>query len=140
MHLKVIGRREALERIRRQLIALQEEGKSVCRIAAERNILCRGFGRDSDDELRWRYVDKIDGALVLTREELEQRANAWHLERQQREGTLLCCDVQSEFHETCRGWDDFSNEELARFCFELFGERVRVTGVQSRTRPDGCST
>ena len=127
----MITRETAVARIRRQLVALQEEGKSVCRIAAERNILCRGFHRDSDDELRWRYVDKIENAKELPRQELEERANAWQLERQRREGTLLCCDVQTMFYETCRGWDDFSNEELAQFVFELLGDQVTVTGKKT---------
>ncbi|HVT02985.1 MAG TPA: hypothetical protein VHL58_06365 [Thermoanaerobaculia bacterium] len=102
--------------------------RSVCQIAADRDILCRGFHRDTDDELRSRYADQIDGAADISRQELESRANAWQLERQQTEKTLLCCDVQYMFYESCRGWDDFSNEELSRFCLELLGEQVRVFG------------
>jgi hypothetical protein len=123
-----ISRDTAVGRIRRQLIAMQEEGKSVCQIASEKNILCRGFHHDTDDELRWRYADRIAGAASLPRQELERRANMWQLERQRREGTLLCCDVQYMFNETCRAWDDFTNEELAQFCQELLGEQVRVIG------------
>jgi hypothetical protein len=125
---KTITREAVVGRIRRQLIALKEEGKSVCQIAAEKNILCRGFHRDTDDELRWRYAATIPGAPELSREELESRANAWQLERQQHEGMLLCCDVQYACYETCRAWDDFTNEELAHFCQELLGEQVHVTG------------
>jgi len=123
-----ITREAAVARIRMQLVAIQVEGKSVCRIASERHVLCRGFRRDSDDELRLRYAGRIDGAAELSREELEERANAWQLERQAREGTRLCCDVQYMFYETCRGWDDFSNAQLSEFCLELLGERVRVIG------------
>jgi len=128
MEQEMITREGAVARIRRQLLAVEEEGKSVCQIAAELNILCRGFRRDSDDVLRWRYADQIKGATELSRRELESRANAWQLKRQQDEKTLLCCDVQYRFYETCRGWDDFSNEELSRFCLELLGEEVQVTG------------
>jgi len=110
---------------------MKEEGKSVCQIAAEKNILCRGFHRDTDDELRWRYAAAIPGAPEMSREELESRANAWQLERQQHEGMLLCCDVQFACYETCRAWDDFTNEELAHFCGELLGEKVRVRGKVS---------
>lgn len=78
--------------------------------------------------MRSRYADQIDGAADISRQELESRANAWQLERQQTEKTLLCCDVQYMFYESCRGWDDFSNEELSRFCLELLGEQVRVFG------------
>jgi hypothetical protein len=127
----LITREEAVGRIRQQLIAMNADGKSVCRIAAERNILCGGFHRDSDDELRARYAGRIDGPTELSREELEDRANTWQLERQKNEGVRLSCDVQQMFYETCRGWDDFSNEELSRFCFELLGEEVAVLGKKA---------
>jgi hypothetical protein len=126
-----ITRETAVAQIRRQLIAMREEGKSVCQMAAEKGILCRGFSRDTDEELRWRYAAAIQPAGDLAREEMERRANAWQLERQRDEGTLLCCDVQYMFYETCRAWDDFSNDELARFCHELLGEQVRVMGEKS---------
>ena len=35
-------------------------------------------------------------------------------------------------YETCRAWDIFSNEELSRFCAEMLGEKVRVTGKISQ--------
>jgi hypothetical protein len=127
----VLSRETAVARLRQKLIALKEDGKSVCQIAAEKGIFCRGFDRDSSDELRFRYAATIENASQLTRSELEERANAWQLERQQQEGTLLCCDVQFMCYETCRAWDDFSNEELSRFCVEMLGEKVRVTGKVS---------
>jgi hypothetical protein len=123
-----ITRETAVGRIRRQLVSLTEEGKSVCQIAAEKNILCRGFHRDTDDELRRRYADTIAGAPEMSRDEIERRANTWQLERQRHEGMLLCCDVQYACYETCRAWDDFTNEELSRFCQELLGDQIRVTG------------
>jgi len=127
----VVTRETAVARLRRKLIALSEGGKSVCRIAAEKNVFCRGFLRDNDDDLRFRYAAAIEDAARLTRDGLENRANAWQLERQQQEGALLCCDVQYMGYETCRAWDDFTNEELARFCTEMLGESVRVTGKVS---------
>jgi hypothetical protein len=51
-----ITRETAVAQIRRALIAMQEEGQSICRIVAEKGILCRGFSRDTDEELRWRYA------------------------------------------------------------------------------------
>jgi hypothetical protein len=126
-----ITRETAVAQIRRHLIAIQEKGESVCKIAAEKGILCRGFSRDTDEELRCRYATAISAGAALSRRELETRANAWQLERQREEGTRLCCDVQYMFYETCRAWDDFSNDELARFCHELLGEQLRVTGETS---------
>jgi hypothetical protein len=126
--MNTITRETAVAQIRRQLIAMQEEGQSVCKIAAEKGILCRGFSRDSDEALHYRYAAVIPGGVDLPRQELEGRANDWQIERQRHEGTLLCCDVQYMFNETCRAWDDFSNDELARFCHELLGQQVRVKG------------
>jgi hypothetical protein len=123
-----VTRETAVARLRRKLIALSEEGKSVCRLAAEKNIFCRGFLRDNDDDLRFRYAAAIEDAARLTREGLENRANAWQLERQRQVGALLCCDAQYMGYETCRAWDDFTNEELSGFCAEMLGESVRVTG------------
>jgi hypothetical protein len=124
----MITREAAVGRIRSKLIEMAEDGKSMCQIAAEKNVLCRGFHHDTTDELRWRYADKIPNGPNLDRDQLEQLANAWQTWRQRKEGTLLCCDVQYMVYETCRGWDDFTNEELARFCLELTGERVSVSG------------
>jgi hypothetical protein len=42
----------------------------------------------------------------------------------------LACDVQHRFYETCRGWDDFTNEALADFLLEIAGERVIVRGAR----------
>jgi predicted Fe-S protein YdhL (DUF1289 family) len=129
--MNAITRETAVAQIRRQLIAMREEGKSVCQMAAEKGILCRGFSRDTDEELRWRYAAATQLGGDLAREEMERRANAWQLERQRDIGTLLCCDVQYMFYETCRAWDDFSNDDLARFCHELLGEQVQVMGEKS---------
>jgi hypothetical protein len=131
MNEKLITREAAVAQIRGQLILMQEEGKSTCQLAAERNILCRGFHRDSAEELRRRYADTFDDVRELSLDDLEVRANRWQLERQAEEGARLSCDVQQMFYETCRGWDDFSNEELSKFCFELLGEEVQVTGKKS---------
>jgi len=121
-------REAAVGRIRTKLIDMSEDGKSMCEIAAEKNVLCRGFHRDRVDELRKRYAGKIPNAANLGRSDLERLANEWQLERQRRERTLLCCDVQYMFYETCRAWDDFSNEDLARFGRELTGEDFAVRG------------
>lgn len=128
MHEPIVTRETAVARLRRKLIDMQEEGKSVCRIAAEKGIFCRGFHRDDDEDLHFRYAATIANAPELTRTNLEAHANAWQLARQKQEGTLLCCDVQFMTYETCRAWDDFSNEDLSRFCAEMLGEKVRVTG------------
>jgi hypothetical protein len=128
----VISREAAIGRIRIRMIELCDGGKSACQVAAERNILCRGFNRDSDEELRRRYAPYVGGAERISRSDLERVANHWQRARQRTEGALLACDVQSQYSQVCRGWNDFSNEELSDFCAELTGARAKVTGEMDR--------
>jgi hypothetical protein len=129
----VINREEAIGRLRRKLIELTANEKSACQVAAERGIFCGGFRRYTDHELREAYRHIVLRNPSISRPELEKAANQWQLERQADVGTLLACDTQHMFYETCRGWNDFNNAQLARFCFELVGEEVVVTG--DRTLP-----
>jgi len=125
---ETISRETAVGRIRIKMLELSESGKSACRIAAERNILCKGFHRDTDEQLRDRYEPYVGGIARLTRSDLERVANRWQLARQRTEDTALACDVQYRHYQTCRGWNDFSNEQLADFCVELTGRRPKVVG------------
>ena len=127
-----ISRDTAVRRIRERLIAWSEPGKSMCQIAAEKKVFCRGFDRESEDALRWRYAEKVPVTPYVPIQEVKARVNTWQLERQMEEDARICCDVQYRFYETCRAFDDFSNEELAQFCFELTGERVTIFGEVSR--------
>jgi hypothetical protein len=129
----VITRETAISRLRRQLLHLAGTEKSVCQVATERGILCRGFARYSDEELREAYRDLVRHNPSISRPELERAANEWQLERQAHVGTLLSCDTQQMFHETCGGWDDFSNAQLTQFCSELLGDEVVVTGERTLT-------
>ncbi len=124
----VISRESAINRLRRKLLELTGGQKSACQVATERGILCHGFARYSDEELREAYRDLVKRNPSISREELERAANGWQLDRQLDVGTLVSCDTQQMFYETCRGWMDFSNEQLAQFCLELLGEEVVVTG------------
>ena len=128
MREQTISRETAISRIRSKLIELCATGKSACQVATERDILCRGFNRDSDKELRRRYEPYVAGAESLSRSDLERVANRWHLTRQRTEGTLVACDVQYLHYQVCRGWNEFSNDALADSCFELSGIRPNVTG------------
>lgn len=130
MQTELISREAAVARLRRALIDLAEPGKSMCQIAAERNILCGGFRRYTDERLRETYAAIAGAGADASRSELEQKANAWQLARTAMEGTALACDVQYHFYETCRGWDDFTNEALADFLLEIAGERVIVRGAR----------
>ena len=73
-------RETAIAQIRRALIAMQEEGHSVCKIAAEKGILCRGFSRDTDEELRWRYAAARMNMFELHLS-LDDKKEVWSAER-----------------------------------------------------------
>lgn len=115
------------------IVALREElsrrargEMSICRLAAETGVFCKGFRRYTDDELRERYPWIVKKNPDAPREELEAIADRWQLARQDVVGVTTACDVQQLEHDVCGGWDDFSNAELARFLFELTGRKVEV--------------
>jgi len=93
----------AIDRIRARMLELCEGGKSACQVATERDILCKGFKRDSDAELRQRYEAYVGGAERISRSDLERAANHWHLERQRTEQALIACDVQCRYNQVCGG-------------------------------------
>src|ERR1700681_3021909 len=129
----VISREDAISRLRRKLLELTDNDKSACQVAAERGILCGGFRRYSYQELREAYHHLVQRNPSISRPALERAANEWQLERQADVGTLLSCDTQQLFYETCRGWDDFTNAQLTQFCSQLLGDEVIVHG--ERTLP-----
>jgi hypothetical protein len=128
VHETVISREDAISRLRRKLRELTGNNASVCQVAAERGILCHGFARYTDRELRETYARIIPRNRLMSREEIERAADIWQLERQTDVGTLVSCDTQQMFYDTCRGWADFSNAQLAQFCLELLGETIVVSG------------
>ena len=105
-------REEAIARIRERLQSLTDDENCICKVAAERGIFCRGFRRWSDAELRERYWWIVRKKPDITRVELEAIANQWQLAQQDVRHVTLSCDVQQQIHDTCRGWDDFSTEDL----------------------------
>jgi hypothetical protein len=99
---------------------------SICKLAAQTGVFCKGFARYSDDELRERYAWIAKKNAGLPRAEFEQLADGWQLGRQEVVGGITSCDVQQFEHDTCGGWDDFSNADLAGFLRELTGRTVEV--------------
>jgi hypothetical protein len=114
-----MSRETIIQDLRNALLALTTDEKSVCQVAAERGVFCRGFRQHGDKELRQRYwwlERKNPGA---SRAELEQMANTWQLSQQELANRELSCDVQSIVHDTCGGFDDFSDQELQSFLAAL---------------------
>ncbi len=115
-------RADSIERLRRVLSPMLDGDRSMCRIAAERGIFCRGFRRlpPADFDRRWRSA--IGRSTHLSRGQLERFADLWQLTEQVSSGTPLACDARCGREGPCRGWDEFSDADLARFCRELCAE------------------
>jgi len=123
---EVWTREEAIAKLRRSLQKLAGEDHSICQVAAERGIFCRGFRRWHDAEFheRWRVV--LGESTHLSRSQIERLADVWQLSEQIRCRVGLACDAQTIAHGPCRGWAEFSDETLGHFCAEVLGQRVLV--------------
>jgi hypothetical protein len=123
---ETMAREEAIKLLRSELLKLVDDENSICKVAAEKGIFCKGFQRYSDFELRKRYRWIARKDRRYTREEIEDLANRWQIARQDVDELPIACDVQQIEHDSCRGWDDFSNEELAKFIGQTTGRVVAV--------------
>jgi hypothetical protein len=123
---ETIARDEAIKLLRSEFLKLVDDENSICKVAKEKGIFCQGFQRYSDFELRKRYRWIARKDRRYTREEIEDLANRWQLARQDVDDLPLACDVQQHEHDACRGWDDFSNEELAKTIAQVTGRVVSV--------------
>jgi hypothetical protein len=124
-----ISRAKAIAMLRHKFLKELEsrDGEtSMCKLAAERGIFCHGFDRYGDGELRRAYDWIGRKNPSASREELEELANRWQIARQEVRELPLACDVQQREHDTCRGWDDFTNEQLAQFVGEVTGKEYVV--------------
>jgi hypothetical protein len=121
-----IERVEAINILRSELLKRTDSETSACKFAAEGGVFCHGFARYSDGELRRKFNWITRRRPEMDREELTEVANRWQLARQEVNAMPLACDVQQMEHDMCRGWDDFSNDELSRFYTELTGKTIVV--------------
>jgi DNA replicative helicase MCM subunit Mcm2 (Cdc46/Mcm family) len=123
---KSLSRADVVNLLREELVRRADGEKSACRVAAEEGIFCHGFARYTDLELRRRYDWIARRHPKMTREELEEVADRWQMARQDVEDSPTACDVQQKVHDTCRGWDDFSNDELSRYYYEMTGTEIDI--------------
>ena len=121
-----VTRDQAIGDLRAALEKLQDERHSICQVAAERNLFCHGFAQWTFGELRARYPQILRSRPSLSRHDLEALANRWQLVRQSVQGTSLSCDTEALEHRSCKGWDEFSDQELANFHREICGEEVKI--------------
>jgi len=120
-------RAERIERIRHRLLELVDDEHSICAVAARCGLLCRGFQHWDDAALQqkfhWLYRPG------MSRRTLEARANAYLLGRTAALDQELACDAEQLERDLCRGWDEFSDEDLLRFERELSGHEVEIVDV-----------
>lgn len=125
---RTLTRSDTIAAIRAVLLEQVDDESSVCRVAAREGIFCRGFARWGDAELRRRFAWATSVWPGLDRERLEGLANRWQLSRQSLSKRRLPCDAAAKAPGTspCKGWNEFTDAELARFHRDLCGLEVRV--------------
>ena len=123
---QVWHRAEAISHLRASLLRMTDEEHSLCQVASERGIFCHGFRRWNEAEFDRRWRKYIGRSTHLSRAQMEQYANLWQLTEQVHRRVSLACDAQTLPPGPCRGWNEFSNAELARFCNDVLGENVDV--------------
>lgn len=122
-----VSRSTLIAALREELSRRAKGDMSICRLAAQTGVFCRGFRRFTDAELKERFGWIAKKNPEATRPELEEIADRWQMARQDVLGALTSCDVQQLEHDSCGGWDDFSNEDLSAFLRELTGRKVVVS-------------
>jgi hypothetical protein len=120
------SRQTAIAALRLCLNRLSDGEHSTCQVAAERGIFCRGFRRWNDHEFHQRWKAVLGESTHLTRPQIELLADLWQLSEQIAQSVPVACDAHSAASGPCRGWQEFSNEALARYCAELVGRKVVV--------------
>ena len=127
-------REEAISRLRVALQKLTDDEHSICQIAAERGIFCHGFQRWPASEFDRRWRGALGRSTHLSRTQMEELANIWQLAEQIRCRVGFACDAQRNGAGGCRGWEEFSDADLARHCGEVLG-----AAHSNRARPEGSS-
>jgi len=126
--MRQITREQAIAELREKLLTLVDDEHSICDVAERHDIFCGGFARWSFGELKQLYPQIVRSHPRLTPQELKDLANRWQLARQFVRGDELACDVQMKEGKgrTCRGWDEFTKEELEGYHRSLCGEEIEI--------------
>jgi len=123
---EIINRTQAIDILRSELLHRLDGNTSVCRYAAEHGVMCHGFARWDDRALRGHYDWIVRRHPRIGRKELEGIADRWQLAQLEVSELPTSCDVEARIHDMCRGWDDFTNEDLSRYVFEISGRKFVV--------------
>lgn len=124
---QVLTRNEAIRRLRLALQPMCGPDRSMCDVAASQGIFCRGFRRWHDSEFHRKWKGALGTSTHLTRAQMERLADIWQLAEQVRCGVTFACDASARCTGPCRGWDEFTDGAIGRFCLDLLGERVVVS-------------
>lgn len=143
-----LTREGAIAALRRCLERIDDGEHSTCHIAAERGVFCRGFRQWDDHEFHRRWSPVLGQSTHLNRPQIERLADLWELCEQARRHVRVTCDLRAAEPGPCRGWYEFSNETLARFCSELLGRNVvvqtaidaSVSGARKRSERKGTTS
>ena len=112
----------AVALLRERLARLGDGEHSICKVAADRGIFCRGFRRWNDREFHDRWKATLGVSTHLTRAQMEELADLWQQSEQLCHGIALACDAPPAARAACRGWDEFTDSELQGFCCDLIGQ------------------
>jgi hypothetical protein len=124
-----MNRQQAIQALREKLVTLVDDRHSLCEAASRLHLFCGGFSQWKTHELKERFAWIAKNRPGITRKEMEDLANRWQLARQFVTDTPIACDVQSsgcEQHPTCRGWEAFDDQALAKFYRDLCGEAIEI--------------
>lgn len=124
--MQMMRRSDAVAAIRRKLLDLVDEERSMCQAAGQRGIYCRGFLKLTDEQLRRDYSWLLKRNPSMSRVELEDLANRWQLARQIVQDVPISCDAQTLEKDTCQGWERFDDATIARFHRELVGKDIFI--------------
>lgn len=121
-----LTRKQTIEALGKWYQQFVDDDHSLCEVAGRFGFFCGGCAQWTLKQLKQRYDWIANKRPDITRKELEELANAWQLARQQLHGVPLPCDSQVIERDTCTGWDEWSNADLARFYAEIEGETIEV--------------
>ena len=128
--MRTITREQAIHDIRAELVKHVDDEHSICDVAAREHIFCGGFAHWTFTELKKLHPQIVRSRRRITPAELRDLANRWQLARQYATQSPLACDTQlhEKSYRLCRGWDEFSLEQLAGFHASLCHEEVEIVG------------
>jgi len=123
---KTLKRSFVIDKLREFLVNFTDDDHSMCEEAARRGILCKGFRKFTTPELKQKFDYMVKHRPAITRPQLEELINQYELARQEVHHVPLACDAATIDQDLCMGWNEFSNEDLARFYQNWYGEEITV--------------